>query len=301
MPERRAAVAGVGYTAFSKESGRPVLDLAADAVLAACDDAVLDPDRVDGLASHMVGADSENCQAVATALGLPGLRHVVDLTTAGQAPCHLVGLAASAVITGQADAVVVFRALNGRSGPKVGSARFPGRGGQYRYPVGYGAYPMYIATWAQRYLHETGQTGDDLGSVAVAQRRYAVANERAILREPLDLEGYRNSPWVTDPFRVADCTECHGVLKPDIVYFGESVPSERVRRGHELIESADLVLAVGTSLTVQSGFRFVRHARSIGREVAVVNRGRTRAHDVATLTIDGDCVEVLAAVDAALG
>lgn len=105
----------------------------------------------------------------------------------------------------------------------------------------------------------------------------------------------------TSSFRVADCTECHGVLKPDIVYFGESVPSERVRRGHELIESADLVLAVGTSLTVQSGFRFVRHARSLGREVAVVNRGRTRAHDVATLTIDGDCVEVLAAVDAALG
>ena len=105
----------------------------------------------------------------------------------------------------------------------------------------------------------------------------------------------------TTTFRVADCRACGGVLKPDIVYFGESVPVDRVRHGQELVESADVVLAVGTSLTVQSGFRFVRHARSLGKDVVVVNRGRTRAHDIATLTIDGDCVEVLSAVEAALG
>jgi acetyl-CoA acetyltransferase len=203
---REVAVAGVGYSELSRRSGREVLDLAADAALAACADAGLDPGLVDGIATHRVGADSESAQALATVLALPGLRFVVDLAMAGQAPCHLVGLAAAAIATGQAEHVLVFRALNGRSGARVGSAHLPGRGGQYRYPIGYGAYVMYIATWAQRYLHETGQTGDDLGSVAVAHRRYAVANERAILREPLDLEGYRNSPWVTDPFRVADCT-----------------------------------------------------------------------------------------------
>jgi acetyl-CoA acetyltransferase len=203
---RDVAIAGVGYTPFSRASGRPVLDLAADAALAACADAGLSPEQVDGIGSHMVGSDSENGQAVATALALPGLRFVVDLAMAGQAPCHLVGLAASAIASGRAENVLVYRALNGRSGPKVGSARFPGRGGQYRYPIGYGAYAMYIAMWARRYLHETGQTVDDLGAVAVAHRAWAVLNPRAVLRTPLDLDGHRASPWVTEPFRVADCT-----------------------------------------------------------------------------------------------
>lgn len=203
---RDAAVAGVGYTAFTRESGRPVLDLAADAALAACADAGLDPSEVDGVASHMVGDDSENSQALATALALPGLRFVLDLNQAGQAPCHLVGQAAAAVADGRARAVLVFRALNGRSGSRVGSSRFPGRGGQYRYPIGYDAYPMYIAMWARRYLYETGQGTDDLAAVAVAHRAYAVRNERAVIRRPLDLAGYRASPWVAEPFRVADCT-----------------------------------------------------------------------------------------------
>ncbi|RTL69688.1 MAG: acetyl-CoA acetyltransferase [Pseudonocardiaceae bacterium] len=203
---REVAVAGVGYTPFTRASGRPVLDLACDAALAACADAGLDPALVDGVGTHSAGQDSEPAQAVATALALPGLRWVVDLAMAGQAPCHLVGLAADAVATGRAEAVLVFRALNGRSGAKVGSARFPGRGGPYRYPIGYGAYPMYIATWANRHLHETGQTTDDLGAVAVAHRRYAVLNDRAVVRTPLDLAGHRASPWVAEPFRVADCT-----------------------------------------------------------------------------------------------
>jgi acetyl-CoA acetyltransferase len=203
---RKVAVAGVGYTAFSRASGRPVLDLAADAALAACADAGLHRDQVDGIASHMVGADSENAQALATALALPGLRFVVDLHMAGQAPCHLVGLAAQAITSGQADNVLVYRALNGRSGPRVGTARIPGRGGQYRYPIGYGAYPMYVAMWATRYLHETGQSADDLAAVAIAHREYAVRNDRAVIRRPLNLAGYRASPWVTEPFRVADCT-----------------------------------------------------------------------------------------------
>ncbi|MBN9112055.1 MAG: lipid-transfer protein [Pseudonocardia sp.] len=203
---REVAVAGVGYTPFTRASGRPVLDLACDAALAACTDAGLDPALVDGVGTHSVGQDSEPAQAVATALASPGLRWVVDLAMAGQAPCHLVGLAADAIATGRAEAVLVFRALNGRSGAKVGSARFPGRGGPYRYPIGYGAYPMYIATWANRHLHETGQTTDDLGAVAVAHRRYAVLNDRAVVRTPLDLAGHRASPWVAEPFRVADCT-----------------------------------------------------------------------------------------------
>lgn len=104
----------------------------------------------------------------------------------------------------------------------------------------------------------------------------------------------------TSDFRMVDCGHCSGVLKPDIVYFGENVPADRVHRANELVDEADLVVVVGSSLTVRSGYRFVRRAATTGKAVAVVNRGRTRAHDHAELTIDGDCVQVLGLVDAAL-
>ena len=101
----------------------------------------------------------------------------------------------------------------------------------------------------------------------------------------------------TADFVVADCEVCGGVLKPDIVYFGENVPAARVAEAERMVDDADLVLTVGTSLTVQSGFRFVRRAVAAGTPVAVVNRGLTRAHGLATLTVDGDCVEVLTGVE----
>lgn len=104
----------------------------------------------------------------------------------------------------------------------------------------------------------------------------------------------------TSDFRMVDCRVCSGVLKPDIVYFGENVPASRVHAANDLVDSSDVLVVVGSSLTVRSGYRFVRRAVTTGTPVAVVNRGRTRAHDEATLTIDGDCVEVLELADAAL-
>lgn len=104
----------------------------------------------------------------------------------------------------------------------------------------------------------------------------------------------------TSDFRMVDCRACSGVLKPDIVYFGEIVPAHRVQEANALVDGSDLVVVVGSSLTVRSGYRFVRRAVTTGTPVAVVNRGRTRAHGEAALTIDGDCVEVLELADAAL-
>lgn len=104
----------------------------------------------------------------------------------------------------------------------------------------------------------------------------------------------------TADFRMVDCHVCDGMLKPDIVYFGENVPAARVAAANALVDDADVVVVVGSSLTVRSGYRFVRRAVTTGTPVAVVNRGRTRAHDEATVTIDGDCVEVLELADAAL-
>ncbi|HEY7282910.1 MAG TPA: hypothetical protein VID47_15090, partial [Actinomycetota bacterium] len=158
------------------------------------------------MASFSLNGDSVPGQAVATTLPLPGLRFALDVNLGGQAPCHLVHLAGMAVESGAAEAVLVFRAMNGRSERRVGAMRFPGPGGQYRYPIGYDAYLMYVAMWARRFLHETAQDERDLAAVALAQREWAALNERASRREPLDLDGYLASAFVAEPFRVPDCT-----------------------------------------------------------------------------------------------
>jgi acetyl-CoA acetyltransferase len=202
----RTAIAGVGYTALSRNSGQSVLSLAVEACSAALTDAGLDPDAVDGVASFSLFNDSVTCQAVATSMALPTLRYALDLNLGGQAPCFLTLHAAMAVASGMANNVLVFRALNGRSGLRVGSSELQGPAGQYRYPIGFTAYPQYIAMWARRYMIETGAGYDDLGAVVLAQRKYAALNERAIVRSPLTLDEYYDSPFVADPFRAADCT-----------------------------------------------------------------------------------------------
>jgi len=90
----------------------------------------------------------------------------------------------------------------------------------------------------------------------------------------------------TSHFVVADCARCGGMLKPDIVYFGETVPRERVDRAYSLVDAADVLLVAGSSLTVQSGLRFVRHAARAGTPVVVVNRGATRGDRYAAVTLD---------------
>jgi NAD-dependent SIR2 family protein deacetylase len=88
-------------------------------------------------------------------------------------------------------------------------------------------------------------------------------------------------------FRVVAC-ECGGLLKPDVVFFGENVPRERVESTHAALEAARSLLVVGSSLMVFSGYRFVRAAARLGRPVAVVNRGFTRADALASVKLEGE-------------
>ena len=97
----------------------------------------------------------------------------------------------------------------------------------------------------------------------------------------------------TSGFVVADCSVCGGLLKPDIVYFGEIVPRERVERAYAMVDDADALLVAGSSLTVQSGLRFVRHAAQTGKPVVVVNRGATRGDKYAAVTLDAGTSETL--------
>ncbi|HZX21956.1 MAG TPA: NAD-dependent protein deacetylase [Woeseiaceae bacterium] len=94
-------------------------------------------------------------------------------------------------------------------------------------------------------------------------------------------------------FVVPPCPRCGGVVKPHVVFFGEAVPPRRVADARAALGRADALLVVGSSLMVFSGFRFARYAAEAGKAVAIVNRGRTRADELAGLRVDADCGEVL--------
>ncbi len=94
-------------------------------------------------------------------------------------------------------------------------------------------------------------------------------------------------------FVTPDCAACGGLVKPDVVFFGENVPRERVASAFDATDRADALLVVGSSLMVYSGYRFARRAAESGKPIAIVNRGRTRADELAALRIDADCGEVL--------
>jgi NAD-dependent SIR2 family protein deacetylase len=97
-------------------------------------------------------------------------------------------------------------------------------------------------------------------------------------------------------FRVAACAWCGGVLKPDVVFFGENLPRVRVERCTEMVARASALLVVGSSLQVMSGLRFVRQARQSGIPVVIINRGPTRGDELATLKLEAGCSETLAAL-----
>ena len=100
-------------------------------------------------------------------------------------------------------------------------------------------------------------------------------------------------------FRVPPCERCGGVLKPAVVFFGESVPAPKVAVAMERLDEADALLVAGSSLTVWSGFRFVRRAAARGIPIAIVNIGPTRGDELATVKVDAECGATLsAALDA---
>jgi NAD-dependent SIR2 family protein deacetylase len=104
----------------------------------------------------------------------------------------------------------------------------------------------------------------------------------------------------TTRFRVAGCEECGGWLKPDVVFFGEAVPKPRVEQAFGLVEQARAegaaLVVLGSSLTVMSGLRFVRRAARDGTAIVIINRGPTRADDLADVRIDAGCAQTLASL-----
>lgn len=92
---------------------------------------------------------------------------------------------------------------------------------------------------------------------------------------------------------VPNCETCDGILKPDVVFFGDSVPKPRVQRALNSLATADALLVVGSSLTVFSGYRFCKVAQQLGKPIVIINQGVTRADAIATLKIEQNCGAVL--------
>ncbi|WP_442575571.1 Sir2 family NAD-dependent protein deacetylase [Microbacterium sp. F51-2R] len=107
-------------------------------------------------------------------------------------------------------------------------------------------------------------------------------------------------PESTDGFRIPACTVCEGMLKPDVVFFGEFIPAEKFREAEQLVRTSDALVVAGSSLVVNSGIRLVERARRRRLPVVIVNRGETRADARATVKVDAGTSDVLSALAEAL-
>lgn len=205
-------IVGIGSTEFSKASGRTVLDLASSACQAALDDAGVSATEIDGIVSFHFG-DSVPAIAVATQLGVPAVRYAVDTAGGGNAANLIVLQAVAAIEAGLAETVLCYRAMNGRSGFRLGGGRDMSAHGitQYTAPFGWITYPQAMAMWCRRHMIEYGTTAEQLGHVAVTTRGNAVLNERAMQRQPMTMDDYMAARFIVEPFRLYDiCLESDG-------------------------------------------------------------------------------------------
>jgi len=202
----RAAVAGVGMTSLSRASGKSVLELAVEASTAAIVDAGLTPRDVDAVLTYHLG-DSVPVVYLARALGLDRIGWHNEIHGGGSQCASILGDAAMLVEAGVARTVLVYRALNGRSGPRMGQVPLRvGDGAESQFTLPYGMLgPVHLfALAAQRYVAESGV---DLADVVLRSRAAAAGNPRALRRTPMTRDDYLASPMVASPLRRADCCQ----------------------------------------------------------------------------------------------
>ena len=209
----RAAIVGIGETEFSWDSGRSELQLACEAIKAACDDAGISPHQIDGLVRYETDTNHETL--LVQSLGIQNLRHWECVAYGGGAGNAVVGHAAAAVAAGYCNYVVCFRAANLRSNVRLGQARGPDRiaGGQRAFAVPWGnmVAAHQFGLFARRDMHQYGATSRHFGWVAVTLREHASRNPRALRRDPITLDDHQNSRMVAEPLHLLDiCQENDG-------------------------------------------------------------------------------------------
>ena len=212
----RTAIAGIGATAFSKDSGVSELHLASEAILAAIADAGLEPDAIDGLVTFDLETNRQ--VEVAQALGLKDLSFFSLTPFGGGGTCAVIQHAALAVASGIAETVVCYRAFNERSGRRFGSGQtIPPPGphpSSYEVSWSWGAVhglltpAALVAMVARRYCHEHGVTSEDFGRVSVIARANAATNPKAWFHgRPITLADHQASPWIAEPLHLLDCCQ----------------------------------------------------------------------------------------------
>jgi len=211
---RQAAVAGIGATEFSKDSGRSEWRLACESVVAAVEDAGIGVAEIDGFALFTMETNPEI--AVARALGIPELKFFSRIPHGGGGACAPVQQAALAVANGVADVVVVYRAFNERSGHRFGAGPPPfayvaNTDQEYRNwinPYGLLTPAQQEAFLARRYMHKYGAASEDFGRVSVLSRKHAANNPKAwFYQRPITLEEHQASRWIAEPLRLLDCCQ----------------------------------------------------------------------------------------------
>jgi acetyl-CoA acetyltransferase len=209
FPRGEVAIVGIGCTEFSRNSRSSVFSLATRAVKAAVADAGLDLADVDGLGTFG-NNDSIAPNFLSQALGIDSLSFYVDQHFGGSVSLTMIGQATLALAAGVADCIVVYRALNGRSGIRmngsgVGSAGRLPWDMQFKASAGYIAPSQEIAMMARAHMLKYGTAHEDFGRIAVLSRTNALDNERAMMRKPMTMDDYLDSRWIVDPFRMFDC------------------------------------------------------------------------------------------------
>ncbi|MFE5971167.1 lipid-transfer protein [Streptomyces sp. NPDC056460] len=281
----RAAVVGIGATAFSKDSGRSELSLAAEAVRAALDDAGLAPADVDGMVTFTMDTNPEI--TVAQASGIGELSFFSRVHYGGGAACATVQQAALAVATGVAEVVVCYRAFNERSGRRFGSGvqqREPSAEGValgWQLPFGLLTPASWVAMIAQRYLHTYGLTPDAFGHVAVTDRRHAARNPAAYFHgKPITLADHAASRWIVEPLRLLDCCqETDG---------GQAIVVTSVERARDLRRPPAVILAAaqGAGRRQEAMTSFYRDELTGLPEMGVVARQLWRTSGLAPSEMD---------------
>jgi len=210
--KNEAAIVGIGQTEFSKNSGRSELQLTAEAIRAALDDAGLKPSDVDGMTTFTLDTTDEI--EAARAVGIGDLTFFNRIPHGGGAAIGVVQQAAMAVATGIADVVVCYRGLNGRSGQRYSAGVAEGVATSdlihwsWYMPYGLMTPASWVAMFTQRYMHEYGATSLDLAEVAMATRDHAVTNPAAFFHQrPLTLEDHQTARWIAEPLRLYDCCQ----------------------------------------------------------------------------------------------
>ncbi|MCG5211703.1 thiolase C-terminal domain-containing protein [Streptosporangium soli] len=201
----RAAIAGIGLTELTRRSGRTELELAVHAARLALGDAGMPPAALDAVLSYHMNDSAPSLQ-VARALRLETIGWHNDISGGGSQTASILGDAAMLIANGVARNVLIYRAMNGRSGTRMNTAS---TGPQEHFTLPYGMagpIPMF-ALAATRYLHDTGLTAEHLHAVVAQSRQNAAANPRALRRAPLSLDEYLAAPYISAPLRAADCCQ----------------------------------------------------------------------------------------------